>query len=90
MSAYQLTVYGRVQGVGFRWSTLRLATEMKMAGTVKNLLDGSVQIVIEGPEEKIAVFIEKLEHNLTPFAKVSSIDKQPIPNQNLTDFQIID
>ena len=36
VKAYQITVYGRVQGVGFRWSTVRLAEQLSIVGTVKN------------------------------------------------------
>jgi acylphosphatase len=44
----QATVYGRVQGVSFRYYTRRRATELGLAGTVRNARDGTVEIVAEG------------------------------------------
>ena len=39
---------GRVQGVGFRFTTCRLAESFAVAGRVKNLPDGRVRVVVEG------------------------------------------
>ncbi len=44
---------GRVQGVGFRYTTLQLARQLAVAGTVQNCADGSVKVVAEGPEEAL-------------------------------------
>lgn len=48
-----IRVYGRVQGVGFRSSTSRVAKNLGLKGWVRNLSDGSVEIIIEGPEETV-------------------------------------
>ena len=44
---------GRVQGVGFRYTAEGLALDLKLVGWVKNLPDGRVELVCEGPKEKI-------------------------------------
>ena len=51
---------GRVQGVGFRFTAERLALELGLVGWVKNLPDGRVEIVCEGPKNKIDLFLEKI------------------------------
>ena len=49
---------GIVQGVFYRYSTKRKADELGLAGTVRNLPDGSVEIVCEGDEKQIERLIE--------------------------------
>ena len=49
-------VRGAVQGVGFRYFVLNAARAAGLAGFVKNLRDGSVEIVAEGPREKLERF----------------------------------
>lgn len=46
-------VHGRVQGVNFRYFTLRRANELGLVGYVRNRWDGTVEVVAEGEEEKL-------------------------------------
>ncbi|MGO8693654.1 MAG: acylphosphatase [Rectinemataceae bacterium] len=46
--AFQATVEGRVQGVGFRYSARREALRLRLRGWVRNLPDGSVELWVEG------------------------------------------
>ncbi len=46
-------ISGQVQGVFFRDSTRQKAEELGLAGWVKNLPDGSVEAVFEGPSDKV-------------------------------------
>lgn len=52
---------GRVQGVGFRFTTEDIAARFKVAGFVRNIYDGRVQVLAEGEEEVLANFLEKIE-----------------------------
>ena len=49
----RLIISGRVQGVGFRFSAYDKAMELALAGFVRNLYSGEVEIVAEGPREKL-------------------------------------
>ncbi|MBY8982017.1 MAG: acylphosphatase [Candidatus Lokiarchaeota archaeon] len=48
-----IDVFGRVQGVFFRYNTQKVAEKLGLKGYVKNISDGSVHIEAEGPENKL-------------------------------------
>ncbi|MBI4310022.1 MAG: acylphosphatase [Candidatus Omnitrophica bacterium] len=52
---------GTVQGVGFRYTAVAFARELKVNGWVKNLPDGRVEMMAEGSRERIENFIYKLD-----------------------------
>lgn len=54
-------IHGRVQGVGFRWWTRRTADSLGIAGSVRNLPDGSVEIVAAGPPDALREFEARLQ-----------------------------
>ena len=47
---------GRVQGVGFRYRVKTLTTGYEVIGTVRNLADGRVELIVEGMKEELAEF----------------------------------
>ena len=49
----RLTIFGRVQGVGFRWSLYAQATALGLCGWVRNRRDGSVEALICGTPEAV-------------------------------------
>ena len=51
---------GTVQGVGFRYTTLNYAKALSLSGWVKNISDGRVEAVAEGPRAKIEELFLKL------------------------------
>ncbi len=51
---------GTVQGVGFRYTTQRYAGKIGLNGWVKNLVDGRVEIMVDGDKGKIEHLIESL------------------------------
>lgn len=58
MKRIHIKVYGIVQGVGFRASTLRQARKLGLKGYVRNIPTGEVEIVAEGDESKINMLLE--------------------------------
>jgi len=53
-----ITVEGRVQGVGFRANTNRMANQLGLKGWVRNLRDGKVEIIAEGEPELVDRLIQ--------------------------------
>jgi acylphosphatase len=53
----RLSVRGRVQGVGFRYATVRAAMRLGVTGWVRNRRDGSVEAVVQGPPEAVEALI---------------------------------
>jgi acylphosphatase len=80
VSAVRYIVSGRVQGVGFRWFVMREATRLDLAGYVRNLPDGSVEVVAEGPPAGLASLESALRHG-PPAARVQAVDKSDLSHQ---------
>ena len=51
---------GRVHGVGFRYTAESVALPLKLSGWVRNLPDGRVEVVCEGPEARLKRFIDEM------------------------------
>ena len=66
-------VHGHVQGVAFRYYTCRRALELGVTGWVKNLADGSVEVLFEGKEAAVKVQVEWCR-NGPPAARVERLD----------------
>ena len=64
-------VVGRVQGVGFRWWTRGVAEELGLAGSVRNLPDGSVEVRARGGLDELAA----LEARLGQGPRFSRVDR---------------
>ena len=83
----RVIVEGRVQGVWFRQSTLTQAEALGLAGTVRNLPDGRVEAVFEGPAWAVDEAVDWCRQG-PPRAMVQDLiiaNEQP---QGLSDFNI--
>lgn len=49
----RLLIQGRVQGVGYRANTRRMANKLNLKGWVRNLRNGDVELLVEGPEVEV-------------------------------------
>lgn len=88
MIALRMRVFGRVQGVGFRYYTARQANNYDIQGWVRNREDGSVEIFAQGSEGKMRVFRECIERGPV-YASISRIDvTEEKPDPSLRDFRI--
>jgi acylphosphatase len=58
MVAKRVFYEGRVQGVGFRYIVRNLATGYEVVGWVKNLIDGRVELEVQGNADEVDEFLE--------------------------------
>lgn len=68
----EATVYGRVQGVSFRYYTQKEAIRLNLTGFVANDSDGSVRVVAEGPEDILKTLVNYLQVG-SPSATVEKV-----------------
>ncbi len=68
---------GRVQGVGFRYTTQNLALRYNVGGYVRNLPDGRVELVVEGPDEEVDDFIGSINDRMGGFIKTMNQSVDP-------------
>ena len=72
MQRIHARVEGRVQGVGFRWYTLKHGRALGLSGWVRNNPDGSVELLAEGPEQRLRELLVAL-HRGPPASRVECI-----------------
>ena len=87
MGSYHYTVKGHVQGVGFRYFTWRQASALGVSGFVRNLEDGSVEVVAEAPDDVLAQFEARLKEGPS-FSSVSALDRTTIEPRGDRGFSI--
>jgi len=80
MSSYgaEITVFGMVQRVGFRYFCFRLANDLNLVGWVKNNPDGSVTTSVEGDIGAVECYIKELKIGTT-YSNVTDIKVKKIP-----------
>ena len=86
IGAEGIKISGQVQGVGFRPSVWKLATQFGLTGDVCNTADG-VYIRLWGRD--IDAFLEALPGALSPLAKIDNLSRVPLEGMPPEDFQII-
>ncbi len=87
IKSFSITVYGRVQGVGFRYHAMRQAGELNINGFIQNQYDGTVYLEAEGEEQNLNAFIEWCRHGPSR-AHVDEVDIQSIELKKFTRFGI--
>lgn len=88
MTVKRYRVMGRVQGVGFRYFVWREAEALGLSGWVRNMTDGSVEVLADGPRRELEELERRLEEG-PRFSKVTSISKiDEIQEQVPSGFEI--
>jgi acylphosphatase len=68
-------VSGHVQGVGYRWFVRGLADAAGLTGSARNLPDGRVEVVLEGPDAAVADVLAALDGPRAP-GSVTAVDSR--------------
>jgi acylphosphatase len=79
--ACQILVKGNVQGVGYRYFAMREAAQLGVNGYVKNLANGTVEVVVEGERDLIEYFTRILKEGPS-FGRVDNLEVKEMPYQN--------
>ncbi len=75
--AVRMVLSGRVQGVGFRYFTRSQARALGLAGWVKNLASGEVEVRVSGPDEGLAIFRQRLRQG-PPGSRVEGLTESEL------------
>jgi len=68
---------GRVQGVGFRYTARRIAQQHAVAGFVRNLDDGRVELVAEGAASEIDELLAEIAEAMTDYIRDVQTETMP-------------
>lgn len=83
----RIIVTGAVQGVGFRPTVYRFATELGLGGWVLNSTAG-VFVEVEGPADHVDAFVRRLRHEPPPRARIDTFELAELPPLDETEFRI--
>jgi len=84
---YRYIINGIVQGVGFRPTVYKIATNLNLKGFVQNLSNG---VILEIEGENKDEFLDLLLNSLPPLAKVDTIKKEVLEEKEFKEFKIIE
>ena len=87
MVAKHIIFTGRVQGVGFRFTAHRVANLHQLTGFVRNLPNGSVEMLAQGRLDDIDECIRDIGEEFSSYIRETKLDDVP-PDPRHTDFKI--
>jgi len=86
-TAKKIIFIGRVQGVGFRFTAHRIARRNMLTGFVRNLHDGTVEMLAQGSAADIGQCLAEIRDHFPGYLRDTRITDLP-PNPRYTDFRI--
>ncbi len=87
MLAKRIIFIGRVQGVGFRFTARRAASRRQLTGFVRNVPDGTVEMLAQGRSEDVDDCIQDIKEYFAGYLTETRIEEIP-PDPRYTDFKI--
>ncbi|MGD1147875.1 MAG: acylphosphatase [Thermoanaerobaculaceae bacterium] len=88
MITKKFVVSGRVQGVGFRYFVVREAEALGLAGWVRNLPDGRVEVLVSGDDGPVGVLEGRIWQG-PPHARVAGVETSPAEAPANAEFRVL-
>ena len=85
--AVEVVFTGRVQGVGFRYTTLSIAGAYAVSGYVKNMPSGEVKLFAQGEEPEVDAFIADICRRMDRYIQGHTVTVVP-PDPRVKDFRV--
>ena len=86
-TAKKILFKGRVQGVGFRFTAFNIANRYRLTGQVKNIPDGSVEMIAQGKADDIEYCIDEIKKTYP--ARIHDFEIENVtPDPDFTEFKI--
>ena len=76
-TAKHIIFQGDVQGVGFRYTTYRIAGRYEVTGFVRNLPDGTVEMLAQGPSDEVDRCLEDVRNSFSGYIRQAKVEKIP-------------
>ena len=86
-TAKHIIFTGQVQGIGFRFTALDIANRYRLTGMVRNLPDGTVEMIAQGPSDDVADCIRDIKEAFEGYIRETKTEEIP-PDPKYTDFKI--
>ena len=87
LTARKIVFSGRVQGVGFRFTALNIASRYQLTGYVRNIPNGDVEMLAQGSAEMIDECVRDIQDSFV--GSINHVDiEEATPDPKLTDFRI--
>jgi acylphosphatase len=77
---------GRVQGVGFRYAAQHLAEHYPVAGFVRNLANGNVELLAQGAREAVDEFLQSVARRMADYVETATVQEEE--SRQLKGFRI--
>lgn len=88
MKRVHVIVSGRVQGVGFRYFAVSLASKYQISGWVRNLYNGDVELEAQGTSDKLQFFLQEVQEG-NRFVRVRNMEVSTISLKNEKGFKVV-
>lgn len=76
-TAKHIIFQGDVQGVGFRYTTYRIAGRYEVTGFVRNLPDGTVEMLAQGPPDEVDRCLEDVRNSFSGYIRQAKVEQIP-------------